>query len=77
MARQGHEFVDSQNVAREKLRKEYVSKKWSGGKGSSPRPGYYSQQYKDNYDKIFGKKKHKTEIDSAREKSKTFSSEQD
>ncbi len=26
------------------------------GKGSRPRPGYYSQQYKDNYDKIFGKK---------------------
>lgn len=77
MARQGHEFVDSQNVAREKLRKEYVSKKWHGGKGSSPRPGYYSQQYKDNYDKIFGKKKHKTEIDLAREKSKTFSSDQD
>jgi hypothetical protein len=77
MARQGHEFVDSQNVAREKLRKEYVSKKWHGGKGSSPRPGYYSQQYKDNYDKIFGNKKHKTEIDSAREKSKTFSSDQD
>ena len=25
------------------------------GKGSRPRPGYYSQQYKDNYDKIFGK----------------------
>ena len=22
------------------------------GKGSRPRPGYYSQQYKDNYDKI-------------------------
>ena len=77
MARQGHEFVDSQNVAREKLRKDFVSKKWHGGKGSSPRPGYYSQQYKDNYDKIFGKKKHKTEIDLAREKSKTFSSDQD
>lgn len=56
MAREGHEFVDSQNVAREKLRKDFVSKKWHGGKGSSPRPGYYSQQYKDNYDKIFGKK---------------------
>jgi len=77
MAREGHEFVDSQNVAREKLRKDFVSKKWHGGKGSSPRPGYYSQQYKDNYDKIFGNKKHKTEIDSAREKSKTFSSDQD
>ena len=22
------------------------------GKGSRPRPGYFSQQYKDNYDKI-------------------------
>ena len=35
MAREGHEFVDSQNVAREKLRKEYVNKKWGVGKGSS------------------------------------------
>ena len=26
------------------------------GKGSRLRPGYFSQQYKDNYDKIFGKK---------------------
>ena len=26
-------------------------------KGSKPRPGVYSQQYKDNFDKIFGKKK--------------------
>ena len=60
MARQGHEFVDSQNVAREKLKKEYLSKKGSAGKGSSPRPGMYSQQYKDNWEIIFGNKKHKT-----------------
>ena len=26
----------------------------SGGKGSAPRPGAYSQQYKDNWERIFG-----------------------
>ena len=76
MAREGHEFVDSQNVAREKLKKEYVSKKWHGGKGSAVRPGD-SQAYKDGWERIFGKKEHKSELDFAREKSKTFSSEQD
>ena len=25
-----------------------------GGKGSAPRPGTYSQQYKDNWERIFG-----------------------
>ena len=39
MAKEGHHFVDSQRVAREKLKKEYVSKKWHGGKGSNQRPG--------------------------------------
>ena len=29
---------------------------WHGGKGSTPRKGTYSKQYKDNYDKIFSKK---------------------
>jgi len=29
---------------------------WDGGKGSTPRKGTYSKQYKDNWDKIFGKK---------------------
>ena len=27
---------------------------WHGGKGSAPRPGTYSQEYKDNFDRIFG-----------------------
>ena len=27
------------------------------GKGSDPRPGAYSQEYKDNWERIFGKKK--------------------
>ena len=76
MAREGHEFVDSQNVAREKLKKEYVSKKWHGGKGSAMRPGD-SQAYEEGWERIFGKKEHKSELDSAREKSKTFSSDQD
>jgi|TARA_R100000479_G_C6239394_1_gene148207 hypothetical protein len=30
--------------------------KSDGGKGARPRPGVYSQQYKDNFDRIFGKK---------------------
>lgn len=30
--------------------------KSDGGKGARPRPGVYTQQYKDNFDKIFGKK---------------------
>jgi len=28
----------------------------SEGKGARPRPGVYSQQYKDNWEKIFGNK---------------------
>jgi hypothetical protein len=27
------------------------------GKGDMPRPGAYSQEYKDNWERIFGKKK--------------------
>tara|TARA_R100000458_G_C8257911_1_gene233794 strand:- start:1336 stop:1524 length:189 start_codon:yes stop_codon:yes gene_type:complete len=27
-----------------------------GGKGARPRPGFYTKQYKDNWEKIFGKK---------------------
>ena len=30
--------------------------KSDGGKGARPSPGVYSQQYKDNFDRIFGKK---------------------
>jgi hypothetical protein len=30
--------------------------KSDGGKGARPRPGVYTQQYKDNWDLIFGKK---------------------
>ena len=29
------------------------------GKGDMPRPGAYSQEYKDNWERIFGKKKKK------------------
>ena len=29
---------------------------WHGGKGCKPRPGTISKQYKDNWEKIFGKK---------------------
>jgi len=31
----------------------------SAGKGARPRPGYYTQQYKDNWEKIFGNKTEK------------------
>jgi hypothetical protein len=34
-----------------------MTKKWHGGKGSTAREGSYSKQFKDNWDKIFGKKK--------------------
>jgi|TARA_R110002012_G_scaffold40605_1_gene111827 hypothetical protein len=34
--------------------------KSDGGKGARPRPGVYSQQYKDNWEVIFGKKSEKT-----------------
>ena len=31
------------------------------GKGSRPGPGYFSKEYKDNYDRIFGNKVSKTD----------------
>tara|TARA_R110002110_G_scaffold64612_18_gene178508 strand:- start:3450 stop:3647 length:198 start_codon:yes stop_codon:yes gene_type:complete len=34
----------------------YGKKSEHGGKGARPRPGAYSQQYKDNWDIIFGDK---------------------
>jgi len=30
---------------------------WHGGKGCKPRPGTISKQYKNNWEKIFGKPK--------------------
>jgi hypothetical protein len=33
-----------------------IYKKTHGGKGANPRPGFYTQDYRDNWDKIFGKK---------------------
>jgi len=30
--------------------------KSDGGKGARPRPGFYTKEYKDNWEKIFGKK---------------------
>ena len=52
------------------LRKAIVSK------DSRFRKGTELNKYKDNYDRIFNKK-HETEIDLCRKKSKTFSMEQD
>ena len=45
-------------------------------KDSRFRKGTDLNKYKDNYDRIFNKK-HETEIDLCRKKSKTFSMEQD
>ena len=36
--------------------RNHVYKKSDGGKGANPRPGFYTQQYRDNWDKIFNSK---------------------
>ena len=36
--------------------RNHVYKK-SDSKGANPRPGFYTQDYRDNWDRIFGKKK--------------------
>ena len=41
-----------------------VYKKTHGGKGANPRGHFYTQEYRDNWDKIFGNK------DKAEEKTK-------
>jgi len=33
--------------------------KSDGGKGANPRPGTYTKEYRDNFDRIFGKKSEK------------------
>ena len=33
--------------------RNHVYKKSDSGKGANPRPGFYTQQYRDNYDRIF------------------------
>ena len=37
--------------------RNHVYKKSDGGKGANPRPGFYTQQYRDNWDKIFNANK--------------------
>ena len=37
--------------------KNSYTERHRNGKGSRPRPSVYTQQYKDNYDEIFRKKK--------------------
>ena len=56
--------------------KPVTFRKTIAGRGSRFRKGMNLSQYKDNYDRIFNKK-HETEIDLCRKKSKTFSMEQD
>ena len=36
--------------------KSPIYKNTHGSKGANPRPGFYSKQYKDNWEKIFGAK---------------------
>ena len=38
-----------------------IYKNTHGSKGANPRPGVYTKQYRDNWDKIFGKKDDKKE----------------
>tara|TARA_R110002167_G_scaffold61655_2_gene174167 strand:+ start:465 stop:614 length:150 start_codon:yes stop_codon:yes gene_type:complete len=38
------------------------------GKGDKPRPGVYSKEYRDNFDKIFGKKKDRKSFTSEEKK---------
>jgi len=38
-----------------------MSKSWSGGKGSKPRPIKYREQFEDNWDRIFGHKENSNE----------------
>ena len=40
------------------------------GKGDKPRPGVYSEEYRNNYDKIFGKKKDKKSFTSEKKKNR-------
>jgi hypothetical protein len=43
--------------------RNHVYKKSDSGKGANPRPGFYTQDYRDNWDRIFGKKDAKKEND--------------
>ena len=40
------------------------------GKGDKPRPGVYSEEYRNNYDKIFGEKKDKKSFTSEKKKNR-------
>jgi hypothetical protein len=40
------------------------------GKGDKPRPGTYSQEYRDNWDRIFNKKKKKENKNASKDSSK-------
>ena len=50
-----------------------MTKKWHGGKGSTAREGSYSKQFKDNWDKIFGKKKERAGLNWELEDERTHS----
>ena len=39
--------------------KSPIYKKTQGGKGANPRPGFYTDDYRDNWERIFGDKNKK------------------
>ena len=41
--------------------KSPIYKNAHGSKGANPRPGFYTQDYRDNWDRIFGNKNNKKE----------------
>jgi hypothetical protein len=49
-------FKQNTIYLRPKVKNSYTERH-RNGKGSRPRPSIYTQQYKDNYDEIFRKKK--------------------
>lgn len=40
------------------------------GKGDRPRPGVYSQEFRDNFDKIFGARRRKKRVHNERKQGK-------
>ena len=50
--------------------KSPIYKNSHGSKGANPRPGFYTQDYRDNWDRIFGNKNKKSNSHEAAEQSK-------
>jgi len=50
--------------------KSPIYKNSHGSKGANPRPSFYTQEYRDNWDRIFGNKNKKSKGHEAEEQSK-------